>query len=119
MDGLQEASISAVARLLGLSWTAVDGVMQRAVERGLARRSEQSFTRIGVDETSYKRGHKYITVVSDSTTGTVLYAGEGRTKASLKHWYDQQSPDQLAKIKSVSMDMWPAYVCHLGGDGMT
>ena len=46
IDWLQEASISAVSRLLGLSWTAVDGVMQRAVERELARRSEQAFTRM-------------------------------------------------------------------------
>lgn len=110
IDWLQEASISAVARLLNLSWNAIDGVMQRAVERGLARRSEQSFTRIGVDETSYKKGHKYITVVTDSDSGTVLYAGEGRTKSSLKRWYDQCSPEQLEKLDSVSMDMWPAYI---------
>ncbi|MYF40417.1 MAG: ISL3 family transposase [Rhodothermaceae bacterium] len=110
IDWLQEASISAVARLLDLSWNAIDGIMRRAVERGLARRSEQSFTRIGVDETSYKKGHKYITVVSDSDTGTVLYAGQGRTKASLKQWYDQFSPEQLERIESVSMDMWPAYI---------
>lgn len=110
IDWLREASISAVSRLLGLSWTAVDGVMQRAVQRGLARRSAGSFTRIGVDETTYKRGHKYITVVSDSITGTVVYAGEGRTKQSLKRWYDECSPEQLEQIESVSMDMWPAYI---------
>ena len=52
IDWLQEVSISAVSRLLGLSWTAIDGVMQRAVQRGLARRSTGSFTRIGVDETT-------------------------------------------------------------------
>ena len=110
IDWLQEASISAVSRLLGLSWTAVDGVMQRAVRRGRARKPDQSWTRIGVDETSYKKGHKYITVVSDSATGTVLYAGEGRSKESLKRWYDSLSDDQLSKIESVSMDMWPAYI---------
>ncbi|MCY3629212.1 MAG: ISL3 family transposase [Bacteroidetes bacterium] len=108
IDWLQEASIS--ARLLGLSWTAIDGVMQRAVQRGLARRSTGSFPRIGVDETTYKKGHKYITVVSDSVTGTVLYVGQGRSKESLKRWYDECSPDQLEQIESVSMDMWPAYI---------
>ncbi len=110
IDWLQEASISAVFRILGLSWTAIDGVMQRAVQRGLARRSTGSFTRVGVDETTYKKGHKYITVVSDSITGTVVYVGEGRTKQSLKRWYDECSPEQLEQMESVSMDRWPAHI---------
>jgi len=38
IDWLQEAPIKAVFRQLGLGWKAVDGVMQRAVHRGLARR---------------------------------------------------------------------------------
>lgn len=38
IDWLREASISAVARRLDLTWDQVDGVMQRAVERGLLRR---------------------------------------------------------------------------------
>lgn len=49
-------------------------------------------------------------IVSDSATGTVVYVGEARTKQTLKHWYDQCSPVQLAKIESVSMDMRPAYI---------
>ncbi|MCU7880077.1 MAG: transposase family protein [Candidatus Thiodiazotropha sp. (ex Lucinoma aequizonata)] len=36
IDWLKEASISAVSRLMGLSWNAIDGIMQRAVKRGLA-----------------------------------------------------------------------------------
>ncbi len=35
IDGLKEASISAVLRLMGLSWNAINGMMQRAVRRGL------------------------------------------------------------------------------------
>ncbi|MCU7881626.1 MAG: ISL3 family transposase, partial [Candidatus Thiodiazotropha sp. (ex Lucinoma aequizonata)] len=33
IDCLKEASISAVSRLMGLSWNAIDGIMQRAVKR--------------------------------------------------------------------------------------
>lgn len=51
IDWLKEASISAVSRLMGLSWNAIDGIMQRAVKRGLARREELCMTQIGVDET--------------------------------------------------------------------
>ncbi|WP_241085262.1 helix-turn-helix domain-containing protein [Candidatus Vondammii sp. HM_W22] len=54
INWLKEASISAVSRLMGLSWNAIDGIMQRAVKRGLARRTEISPTRIGVDETAFR-----------------------------------------------------------------
>lgn len=36
IDSLQEASISIVSRLLGVRWTAIDGVMLYAVQQGLA-----------------------------------------------------------------------------------
>ena len=38
IDWLTQASTAAVSRLMGLSWNAIDGIMQRAVERGLSRR---------------------------------------------------------------------------------
>jgi transposase len=51
IDWLKEASTLAVSRLMGLSWNAIDGIMQRAVKRGLSRREELRVTQIGVDET--------------------------------------------------------------------
>jgi len=110
IDWLKEASVSAVSRLMGLSWNAVDGIMQRAVKRGLARRQEQTVAQIGVDETSFRRRHNYVTIVSDTQSGTVLYVGEDRKISSLTDWYEGLSTEQLNAIKSVSMDMWPAYI---------
>ncbi len=51
---LECASASAVARRLELTWDEVDGIMSRAVSRGLARRGEVNPLRIGIDETSYQ-----------------------------------------------------------------
>ncbi len=110
IDWLQETTISAVSRRLGMSWTAVDGIMQRAVDRGLARREQKVVKHIGVDETSYKKRHNSITVVIDAKTGKVLYVGEGRTKEALGAWYECLCPEQLEGIESVRMDMWPALI---------
>ena len=52
---LKEASVKAVA-----------GIMQRAVARGLARRKTEAVRRLSVDETSFRRRHQYVTVVSKS-----------------------------------------------------
>lgn len=110
IEWLKEASTSSVARLMGLSWNAVDGIMQRAVERGLSRREERVFAHIGVDETSFRKRHDYVTVVSDPAEGQVLYVGEDRRKETLEGWSRSLTPAQLAGLESVSMDMWPAYV---------
>ena len=72
---LKEASTSAVGRLMGLSWTAIDGIMQRAVQRGLSRRQDQVSAHIGVDKTAHRKRHDYVTIVSDQQTGTVLHVG--------------------------------------------
>jgi len=50
IDWLKEASTAAVSRLMGLSWNAIDGIMQRAVRRGLSRREELFPTHIGDTE---------------------------------------------------------------------
>ena len=115
IDWLKEASTLGVSRLMKLSWNAIDGIMQRAVERGLLRREETRAVQIGVDETAFRKRHDYVTIVSDPAAGTVLHVGSDRKKQGLKDWYDSLSEEQRAAIQSVSMDMWPAYhQCHPG-----
>jgi transposase len=110
IDWLKEASTSAVSRLMGLSWNAIDGIMQRAVARGLSRREAVFPTRIGVDETAFRKRHDYVTIVSDQQEGNVLHVGSDRRKETLKAWYESLTEEQRESIQSVSMDMWPAYI---------
>ena len=110
IDWLKEASISAVSRLMNLSWNAIDGIMQRAVERGLSRREENCVTQLGVDETAFRKRHDYVTIVSNQETGTVLHVGSDRKKETLKAWYGSLTEEQREAIESVSMDMWPAFI---------
>ena len=83
IDWLREANQSAVGRQLQLSWHEVDGIMSRAVARGLARREKISPTRIGVDETSFQKHHEYVTVVTNIDNSCVIAAMDGRTEESL------------------------------------
>ena len=104
------ASILAVSRQVGIGWKGISGIIHRAVERGLRRRAERVAAHICVDEVSYKKRHKHLTIVSDADTGTVLYVGIGRNKTALACLYQQLSSVQLHGIRSASMDMWPAYI---------
>lgn len=107
---LKEASIAAVAELMELTWDQVDGIMQRAVRRGLARRKPTRLRYIGVDETSFQKRHEYVTVVSDLDNSTVLYVADDRKRSSLEGFFDELEPPELISIEAVAMDMWKPYI---------
>lgn len=110
IDWLQEASISAVARQLSLSWDEVDGVLQRAVRRGLLRRQLTMPRRLGVDETSFQKRHEYVTVVADLDVGIVHHVADGRGQRALAGYYETWMPEELAQVEMVAMDMWGPYI---------
>ena len=58
-------------------------IAQRAVARGLARRPAVHLQRIGVDETSFQKHHRYVTVVCDLEREVVLYVADDRREDSL------------------------------------
>jgi transposase len=59
-------TVKEAAGLLHMSWDEVDGVMQRAVKRGLMRRSEEPIEYLCIDEKAFGKGHNYATIVADS-----------------------------------------------------
>lgn len=110
IDWLKATSMSAVARNMDLSWDQLDGIMQRAVRRGLERREAAYPTALGVDETSFKRRHEYVTVVQDQDSGHVVHVADGRGRAALDEYYEGLEDEQLAAIESVAMDMHHPYI---------
>lgn len=108
IDWLKESSINAVSRRIGLSWNAIDGIMQRSVKRGLARRKVADIEHIAVDEIAIKKGHHYVTVISNDH-GVVLSVQDHRTIAALDRYYTEIE-ESKHHIETVSMDMSPAYI---------
>jgi len=99
-----------VAEQLGLSWDEVHAIQERAVERGLERRQAEPVERLGIDEKSFTRGHRYFTLVNDLDRGRVLFVGEHRTEETLNGFWESLTPEQLAAVRGVAMDMWDPYV---------
>jgi len=83
--------------------------MTRAVERGVARRSDDQVTFIGVDEKALLKRHRYVTLVYDLASKTVLEVMPDRTEESLLSFYRSWKPEKLANIQMVTMDMWGPY----------
>lgn len=84
---------------MNLSWNVVDGIMQRAVKRGLARRQASKPRHLGIDETSFRKGHDYVSVITNRDQGIVLHVAEDRTKASLDEYYNKLNAKQKARYK--------------------
>jgi transposase len=110
IDWLLVANLSAVSRQLRLSWDQMDGIQQRAVARGLARRELAPVRHLGVDETSFQRRHEYVTVVVDGERGTVVHVADSRKREALADFLEAAAPEWLAQVETVAMDMWGPYI---------
>ena len=98
-------SKTAVVALMRIAWRTVGAIIERYwrdVEDCYDR--YDGLTRIGIDEISYKKGHKYLTVVVDHDTGRLVWAGLGRDTATLEEFFDLLGPERCAQITLVSAD---------------
>jgi transposase len=100
-----QCSKSAVTELMRIAWRTVGAIITRVwadVETLHDRFADLS--RIGIDEISYKRGHRYLTVVVDHATGRLVWAAPGRDKATLAAFFDALGRERCARITHVSAD---------------
>jgi transposase len=100
-----QCSKSAVCELMRIAWRTVGAIVARVwadTEREHDRFA--GLRRIGIDEVSYKRGHRYLTVVVDHDSGRLVWAATGRDEATLRGFFDILGADRSAEITHVSAD---------------
>jgi len=103
-------TVRGAARLAGLTDDQVDGVMQRAVARGLLRREAQPLKHVGFDEKAIARGRRYATIFNDLSGVRVIDVAPERTQEAAAGLLREVPQEQREKIEAVAIDMWPAYI---------
>ena len=98
-------SKTAVTELMRVGWRTVGGIVERIqVEIDGQVDRLAGLRRIGIDEISYKRGHKFLTIVVDHDSGRLLWAAVGRDAATVTKFFDLLGEERCGEITHVSAD---------------
>jgi transposase len=99
-------SRTTVAVFLRLAWRTVGAIVTRVMADLDAQAGDRfaNLRRIGIDEISYKRGHKYLIVVVDHDSGNLLWAKEGRDKRTVVSFFELLGDERCRQIELVSAD---------------
>jgi len=90
----------------------VNSVTHKAAARGLAKRpTDLGHKHLSIDEKAVKKGHKYISILSDEQTGITIGATAGRTKESVEKLRTSALTEhQRSKVETICTDTWDAYI---------
>ena len=97
---------SAVSQYMRISWATVGRCITRTrnyLEPDISNRLN-GLKRIGIDETSYSKGHKYITTVVNHDTNTVVWVAPNHGKSVLDGFFEQLTEEERESIEVVSGD---------------
>lgn len=101
----QRMDKTATCRLMGIDWRTVGTIVGRVVKERLDPARLKDLYVIGVDEISYRRHHKYLTVVVDHVRHRVVWTGEGKSQETLNAFFDELGPERCGKITHAVIDM--------------
>jgi len=108
----QSMPISKVAEMLDEHDTRIWRVIIHYVKKARAKEDFSNVSKIGVDETSFKKGHEYVTIVGDIENSKVIFVCEGKDSSTLTKFREDliNHGGKTTTIQSVSCDMSPAFI---------
>jgi transposase len=100
-----QTSKTAVTQLMRIAWRTVGAIITRVcgdIDASVDRLD--GLRRIGIDEISYKRGHRYLLVVIDHDRRRLIWAAHGRDQATANRFFDELGEDRCAQLTHISAD---------------
>jgi transposase len=101
-----------VSKLINVSDDKLWRLMEKYVDISLLERDLENVKAIGLDETSRKKGHNYITLFVDLDKRKTIFITEGKSNKTIIDFKDdlEKHNGDIRKIKDVSCDMSPAFI---------
>jgi transposase len=105
-----DSTVKAVAKRMALDWETVKDAEVRYIRGLLRKRDLSGMTRIGIDEVSYRKGHKYLTLVTDLDGHRVVYATHGNDGRAVGRFLTWLGPQRARRIKVAVTDIHDPYL---------
>jgi transposase len=99
-----------VSRIMGVSWRTVGNIVTRVVKDNIDPHRLDNLRNIGVDEFSYRKRHRYVTVVVDHDRKRVIWASKGKTSDTLDAFFLELGEKRTALLEAITIDMSAAYI---------
>lgn len=104
--------VHTVGKIISESDYKIWALLEKYVEKTLASNDYSDLKIVGMDETSKRKGHDYITLFVDLQKKQTVFIAEGNSQKTVKAFVDDlkvhnATPEQ---ITDVSCDMWPAFI---------
>jgi len=101
----------AAAEILHIASSTFSDILHRTITRIRNGHKIRGLKAIGVDEISYLKGHKYVTIVYDLERSCVVWVGKGKSRAAIDKFFNEElSTYQKEQIKWASCDMSETYI---------
>jgi transposase len=100
---------TSVTRLCRIDWRTVGAIVTRVSADKIDPQRLNGLYDIGIDEISYRKGHKYLTVVSDHASGKVMWTSPGHDAGTAGEFFSELGAERCGQLAAVSMDMSAAY----------
>lgn len=105
----QRCDKTTIQRQMRIAWRTVGVIIERVVSRRREPVDWSKLRAISVDELSYRKGHRYLTLVVDLEGGGIVWSKEGRTEATLTAFFEEIGEEACAQIRHAAIDMSAAY----------
>ena len=103
------------AAQLGLPASTLAEMLHRCVARYRDGHRLRGLKNVGIDEISYRRGHRYLTIVYDLDRHHVVWVGKGKGRETIDGFFNGvMSPAQRARVRSACCDMSRTYIGAIG-----
>jgi len=115
-DWARSLSWKEVSIRFGTTWDTVRRAVEATVEWGLKHRDLKGITAIGVDEVSWAKGHRYLTLVYQINEGCkrLLWIGWDRKEETIRKFFDWLGEERTAGLEFIVSDMWKPYLKVIG-----
>ena len=102
-------TVKEVSNPTGVDWEAVKSAESRYILGLLRKRDLTGITDLGIDEVSEKKGHRYLTLVTDTVKRRVIWVGRGRDRAVLRTFFRWFGKTRTRRVRCVVIDMHDPY----------